>query len=331
VSLLISNIESAGLATPWFFLGLFLAASLLMIWRLEAMSGNGFEGTVLGTLIMPYCSGIGNLIFAVLLGTRGGAGVEVMTNCLVNNVTNLTLLIGLPAVLWGLTVVPEKKSGKKKAGNPAPQLNRLSLLLTMAAVIFFTSVTWALARDGKINFSDGLVLVGLFLFWQCIHVFEVMKNNIRQNKSLSPMIMFDLLLLGIGAFGVYISIDWLVEWLSTIKTGFISGKQIGWLSGWLMVMPNALLALYYGWKRRAEVIYSSQIGDGHICIPLCIGLFALFRPISIPEFFDTSALILVGSTMVHFIFVGLFGRLPRFMGFALIGAYGVFLYKGLIG
>ena len=49
---------------PLVLLALFLAASFLMIWRLQAMESKGFEGTVLGTLIMPYCSGFPNLVFA---------------------------------------------------------------------------------------------------------------------------------------------------------------------------------------------------------------------------------------------------------------------------
>ena len=40
---------------PTVLLALFATASLIMIWRLHAMEGKGFEGTVLGTLIMPYC------------------------------------------------------------------------------------------------------------------------------------------------------------------------------------------------------------------------------------------------------------------------------------
>src|SRR5664279_5091416 len=140
-------IESEGVYTPWLFLALFVAASFLMIWRLEAMSSNGFEGTVLGTLVMPYCSGLGNLVFAFILGRNGGNGADVMTNSLVNNVTNMTLVLGLPALLWGMNVVPAKKdaAGKKKpkvAGN-VHELNRLSLLLTLVAVIFFTAVVWA--------------------------------------------------------------------------------------------------------------------------------------------------------------------------------------------
>src|SRR5688572_29755723 len=247
-----------------------------MIWRLESLSASGLEGTVLGTLVMPYCSGFGNLIFAYVLGKSGGDSREVMTNCLVNNVTNMTLLIGLPAMIWGLSLAPKKKApGKKsKAGaNDVQRVNRLSLLLTMLAALFFTGATWALGRDGKIEFADALVLVGLFLFWQTFHVFEVLKSKAQQKSVFGLLLVINLTLLLVGAYAVYISTDWPVNWVQSARAGFISAKHLGWLSGWLMVLPNALLALYFGATRRAEVVYTSQIGDGHICIPLCIGVF----------------------------------------------------------
>ncbi|MDB6029487.1 MAG: sodium:calcium symporter [Verrucomicrobiales bacterium] len=305
-------------------------ASLLMVWRLEAMSDDGLEGTVLGTLVMPYCSGLGNLVFVFLMARQGNNGDAVITNCLVNNVTNLTLLLGLPAIFWRMRVTADQSKGKKKKNaSPAPQLNRLSLLLTLAAVLFFSGVTWALGRDGHIDFSDGLVLVGIFLFWQCIHIFEVLKNNVRQNKSLDAMLLFDLALLGVGACGIFMSTEWLVNWLSSIKGGFVSAKQIGWLSGWLMVLPNALLAFYYSWRKQPETVYSSQVGDGHICIPLCIGLYALFHPITVPSFFELGIFLLVGAAITHFVFVLLYGGVPRWVGAVLTVAYGVFVYKGL--
>lgn len=328
-------IERTGAWAPWCFLALFIAGSVLMIWRLEAMSAGGLEGTVLGTLVMPYCSGIGNLIFAFVLAAKNGSGSEVLTNCLVNNVTNLTLLIGLPTMFWGMNLSPSAKAkakgGKKKKRNADQEhhLNRLSLLLTLTAVAFFTGAVWALARKGKLDSGDGLVLVGLFLFWQCFHVFEVLKSNVRQNKSFDWMLPVDLVLLGAGAYGIYISTDWLVSWISNIHSGFISVKYLGWLSGWLMVLPNGLLAFYYAWRGNPEVVYTSQVGDGHICIPLCIGIFALYRPIQIPGFFYTGIIILLAAAALHFVFIALFGRLPRFVGWLLTAAYGLFLYKGL--
>jgi len=293
------------------------------------MSKRGVEGTVLGTLVMPYCSGMGNLMFAFVLGAKGGPGEEVLTNSLVNNVTNMTLVLGLPAIFWSMNVLPSGKSKKKKTNNKAHEINRLSLLLTLTAVLFFTGAAWAMARDGRIDSGDGLVLIGLFLFWQCFHLFEVLKNSVRQNKSFSWMLPLDLALLGAGAYATYLSTDWLVGWLSNIHSGFISAKYLGWLSGWLMVLPNATLALYYAWRGNPEVVYTSQIGDGHISIPLCIGIFALYQPIKVPPFFNTGVLILIGAGLLHFFFVALLGRLPRFMGWVLVAAYGVFLYKGL--
>jgi cation:H+ antiporter len=238
----------------------------------------------------------------------------------------------LPAALWGMSVFPDKtgKKKKRKGQDHTHQLKRLSMLLTLFAVLFFTGTAWALGQRREIGFPEGLVLVGLFLFWQSFHVFDVLKTNARQNKSFGPMLAVDLILLGVGSYGIYLSTDWLVGWISHIKTGFISVHYLGWLSGWLDVLPNGLLAFYYGWKRQAEVVYTSQVGDGHICIPLCIGVFALYRPIVVPPFFQTGVLILGGATLVHLVFIGIWGRLPRIVGWMLTAAYGVFLYKGLI-
>ncbi|MEO7676051.1 MAG: sodium:calcium symporter, partial [Verrucomicrobiota bacterium] len=193
-----------------------------------------------------------------------------------------------------------------------------------------TGAVWALSKDGKIDRSDGFVLIGLFLFWQCFQIFDVLKNNVQQNKVFSWMLLFDLALLGIGAYGIYISIDWLVDWLLQIKTGFISGKNLGLLTGWLMVLPNALLAIYYGWTKRPEIIYTSQVGDGHICIPLCVGIFAIFQPITLPPFFKIGMAVLFCATLIHYFFVAIFGKLPRLIGFGLTISYGYIIYKGFL-
>jgi cation:H+ antiporter len=324
-------LEEAGVAPPWFFVGLFLAASFLMIWRLEAMASGGFEGTALGTLIMPYCTGMGNVIFAVVLARQGGSGAAVVTNCLVNNVTNLTLLVGLPLALWG-SARPSGPAAAKPATEKSagwPPLHRLAVMLTLSAVLFFTGAVWALGRGREIGFRGGVALVGLFLLWQAFHVMEVLKSNARHNRFIGAMLAVDLLLLALCSYGIYLSTEWLVAWVSHIKTGWISVKYLGWLSGWLDVLPNGVLAFYYGWKRQPEVVYTSQVGDGHVCIPLCIGLFALCHPIIVPPFFGTGALILGAATIVHLVCVGCLGWLPRSIGWLLTAGYLLFLYEGL--
>lgn len=326
-------IEAQGLWTPWLFVALFLIASFTMIWRMEAMSAKGFENTALGTLVMPYFSGMGNLIYAFIMGRGHGSGADVMTNNLVNNVTDMTLVLGLPTIIWGIKILPSKKKdggGKKSKGaGKTHELNRLSLLLTLTAVLFFTGAVWALGRKGSLNANDSLVLIGLFLFWQCIHVVEVLKSNVRQGKSQGWMLPIDLIVVVFCAYATYVSIDWLVTWVPSCPVRFVA-RHPGWLSGWLMVLPNAILAFYYGWRGQPETVYASQVGDCHVSIPLCLGVYTMFQTMALPAFFYVGMWILLVSTLLHIIFVAIFGQLPKFFGWILVAAYGYFLWKGLL-
>ncbi len=325
---ILSAIDRTGGAAPWILLLLFLDSSALILWRLEAMSRKGIEGTALGTLVMPYCTGIGNLIFVAVMVRHAGTGPEVMVNCLVNNATNLTLLIGLPTLFWGMAVLPADKPKKKDLQEL--RINRLSLTLTNAAALFFTGCVWALAMDGELGRGDGIVLIALFLFWQCMQAVEAMKLNVLKGRVLPGGLWLEFVVLLTGGFVMYVSIEGLVAWLGRIEAGFIRADNIGWLSGWLMVLPNGVMALWYGWKRRPDVVYSSQVGDGHICIPLCLGLFAVFQPMGMPEGFGTSIGIVTGAAAAHLACVAFAGRLTKPMGGVLIATYAYFVCAGLI-
>lgn len=328
---MIGNQLTPYLSNPLVLLLLFLAASALMIWRLQAIESKGFEGTVLGSLIMPYCSGFANLVFAFVMSRTRGNGTQVLDNCLVNNVTNLTLILGLAALFCRPEAVPARRSaGSKGKHTESSRLYRLDLLFTLIAVFLFTGTLWALGKDRSIDFYDGLVLIGLFLFWQILHVFEVLKTNVRKNRSVHWSIAIDLVLIAVGAYCIYLSIDALVSWISQSKGTYINAANLGWLSGSLMVLPNAFIALYYGFKGRQDIVVSSQVGDGHICIPMCIGLFALSDTVKVPGYFQTGVLVLLGAAVVHFLAIALLGRLPKVLGLGLLGAYGVFLYAGVV-
>lgn len=179
-----------------------------MVWRLHVMESKGFEGTVLGTLIMPYCSGFANLVFAYVMRKSASNGGLVIENCIVNNATNLTFILGLSAIFGSAAVLPKTKS-KQKLKEHAEYLfiNRLNILFTLIALFLFTGTLWALAKDGELNFYDGLILIGLFLFWQILHVFEVLKDNVRNDKKIHWSIVIDLALIAASAYCIYFSVD----------------------------------------------------------------------------------------------------------------------------
>jgi Ca2+/Na+ antiporter len=57
----------------------------------------------------------------------------------------------------------------------------------------------------------------------------------------------------------------------------------------------------------------------------------LCHPFAVPAVFQTGTVILLGATIVHFLCIALFGELPRWMGWVLVAAYGVFVWLGLPG
>ncbi len=87
-----------------------------------------------------------------------------------------------------------------------------------------------------------------------------------------------------------------------------------------MVMPNALVAFYYAAKGRADIVHASQVGDGHVCIPLCPGLSAVLQPMPVPAFFGLGRAILLDAALVHIVCV-VGGALPRWMGWPLLAAW----------
>jgi cation:H+ antiporter len=105
--------------------------------------------------------------------------------------------------------------------------------------------------------------------------------------------------------------------------------MLGWASGVLMVLPNALLAFYYGARDRMDVVYTSQSGDAHICIPLCIGIFAAVRAVPVGVFLQRSLLILIWLCGIHLLCLVALGRLPRMFAALFIVAFGAFLWLGL--
>ena len=320
------TISSLGTLAPYACIALFLLANLLVVWRLEALSGQGVEGTVLGTIFMPFCSGMGNIVFALVLAMNKGDGDDVLVNCLFNNVTNLTLLIGAPVLIWSMASIPRRKS---KVAMREHKMGRLSLSLNLVAALFFSLFVWLLAADGELSRMDGFVLLALFVFWQCFHIYDVKKTNLLKKKSYPATLPLEVFLLLVGAAGVFISTDWLVHWFQNLDCNVVSPRMLGWMSGVLMVLPNALLAFYYGAKNRMDVVYTSQSGDAHICIPLCIGIFAAFRAIPTSDFMQQSLLILMGLCAAHLLFVVTLGRLPRIFAALFIVAFGYFLWAGL--
>ena len=145
------------------------------------------------------------------------------------------------------------------------------------------------------------------------------QNNVRQNKGFSWTLPIDLVLLAIGAYAIYVSTDWLVDWISKIHTGFISAKYMGWLSGWLMVLPNAIARRLLRAGRNGRKSFTPRRwATPTSAFPCASACSPCSKQSELPVISSApSIVILLGATLVHFFFIAAFGRLPRFVGCAL--------------
>jgi len=171
---------------------------------------------------------------------------EVLTNCLVNNFTNLTLILVLPALLWGLALVPSPAAGARRPTEPVQQsrwlmLNpdrRLSVLLTLVAVLLLHRATWVLGEDGRLDRQDGFILIGSLPSGSAF--------SLRRPQAQRPAAHFvqraflprrRIVLVSPTEF-MSASTGWSPGSRSN-TAALIERHHLGWLSGWLMSCPRA--------------------------------------------------------------------------------------------
>jgi cation:H+ antiporter len=313
----------AGAWTPGLLLALFLLGSFLMLWRTVAMTNQGGSSQVISRLARPYISSLGNLLFIWIVIKRAIPETELVLNLWTNNLTSLCLLLALPALIWGLDLNAKSRAQKVLREN---KRQRLSLALTLSAMICYYLITWQINRDGEINRNDGFILIGLFALWQCLQIFEELKKSAGPNTGWQPMILLDLFVISTGGFLTLLAVEGIVDAITAQEDGFISGKQLGLVTAWLMVLPNAGLACYYGWQQNSQDVYQSQVGDAQVCIPLGIGLFAIFKPLPLPEFIQNGLLFLAAVALVHLICSLALRELPRLVAATLLAIYGYALF-----
>ena len=315
--------EFAGDWTPWALLALYTLSTALILWRLHAMAQRGRSSAVLSAGLLPYATGWGNLCLVWLLLRIDGPTEAIPLNLWTNNLTSLSLMLALPALIWGLKLIPDSQSKKSSPASPAV---RGPLILNCISFILFSLATWQLGQDGEINRNEGFALLGLFALWQCLQIFQTLKQTPAASTASIPLNVLDGLLILLGGFISLLAVDGILTTLMAQETGFFSIQQLGLLTGALMLLPNAMLAWHYARQQRADAVYYSQLSDAHICMPLCLALCAIFQPLALPTFLLDGLRFLAALALVHLLCLQLLKELPKLVAAGLLAVYAYALF-----
>lgn len=218
------------------------------------------------------------------------------------NIVNITLVIGLVAVIGGTTSIRDYQHFKN---------NRLYQLTTVLAPLI-------LLLDGVLSRTDAVILLLLFV-WSVIRLLDI-DDKILGRKILRPhlashaaaaavtgsRILLYMGMLLVGVVGLMFSTHTIIDIAATLATlAGISQILIGILIiATLTSLPELTIGVRSALKGKGGVTLGDVFGSATINSTLVLGVVALIHPIHIA---DTAFLIIaIITTIVIFSLVFLF-------------------------
>ena len=138
-----------------------------------------------------------------------------------------------------------------------------------------------MARDGAIDFGDGLLLAGMYFLFQWLIYRAGGGTSSRKRKGEGGGLAI-VLLLASAALLIQLSIGVMNTALEHLGDLF-PGTRLGLFLGLLTVIPESFLLLRLA-IQRGSLGFSGLLGDCLVSIPLVVGLSALVAPIQTKPF-----------------------------------------------
>jgi len=241
---------------------IFKAAEIIVGQAQKLIENKNFPLPVVGILLLPIITGLPNL-FVAISSILHGVTEFVYLNNIGNTIGNLTLVIGITALL-----------GKKFTIRKIALVKRDALFLTVS-----TLITIFLMADGELSSLDGLALVLVFSFY----VFNLNREETKvfQAKKIQTVkvlffIVFSLALMFIGTELLVSGAKEIIE-MTSLSTTFVGVVIISLAT----LIPEASIMILAARKGKIGLAFSNLVGDSLVSIPLIVGLIAIFFPMTI--------------------------------------------------
>ncbi|MDP5031337.1 MAG: calcium/sodium antiporter [Paraglaciecola sp.] len=299
----------------------------LLIWSAErfihgASFTAGYFGVsplFIGMFIIGFGTSAPEIIVSVFAALQGNGGLA-LGNAYGSNITNITLVAGLTALISPIAV----QSGIIR--------KELPLLL---AISFFS--VWQL-MDLELSHDDAISLLGIFvllLAWSAWHakndkgdkLADEVTESIKGDKTqLKPHVLW--LILGLV---VLIASSRLLVWGAVeVATYFgVSDVIIGLtIIGIGTSLPELISSLVAVKKGEHEMAIGNVVGSNMFNTLAVVGLAGVIQPVAVDAaFFYRDALLMLGVTVALLIFclgINKQGRLNRLEGGALLACFVVY-------
>ncbi len=277
------------------------------------------EELVIGVVLLSMTTTLPELAVSFSAITSGNVGVSI-GNLFGSNVTNLGLVLAIPAIISPLAI---------KRGT----FEKLPTILFMSSII-----PLAFLAMKELSKFIGIVLIGAFVFFVIYSTkkkitFKFPKNRKKSKGLLKILIMPPkfykvMFLLLLAIFIVILSSNFVVSSASSLSG--MMGIDESVIGATVIAMgtslPELSIALTAVKSKHHKLAIGNAIGSCLTNITLILGIVLLASPVVInPEIFSTLLFFVIGITMVAWYFFTTGRKLDRTEGIVLLFIYLTFL------
>ncbi len=284
----------------------------------------GLSQLVIGTTIVALGTSLPELIINVFASVEGETGLA-LGNVIGSNITNTLLIVGAAALIYPIKV-------KKIVEQRDIWINLLAVLFLILLVsdnIFGRS-------DNQINVTDGIIMLGLFLYYVYIAFFRSGSNvkGSGENETQSLPWYFALFFVAGGMGGLFFGGQWIVAGVQQLSRDLGTAQSVLGLTlvAGATSLPELVTSVLAALRKKTDIAIGNIIGSNILNIFLVLGVSAVIKPIDFDPALNIQLLILFLASLFLILVIrtGKISRtVSRIEGAFLILLYICFLYYSI--
>lgn len=264
---------------------------------------------IIGLTIVSMGTSAPELVVSIKAAMAGQSALSI-GNVLGSNLFNTALILGVSALIIPLTV--------------KRQLLKVDVPVMVGATLLFL----IMFLDGKLSFTESIILVGLFISYMAYLLIVSLKNKeTNDNNDIIIRIYkhwaIDVSLIAVGLVGLIYGSDLLVD------NAIVIAKNLGMseaMIGLTIVaagtsIPELATSIVAALKRQTDIAIGNAVGSNTFNLLLILGTAGAIHPIQTPDINITDSLFLLGTGLLLWLFMKTSTKLGRFQGLIFLLAY----------
>jgi cation:H+ antiporter len=277
---------------------------------------------LIGLTIVAFGTGSPEATVSIVAALEGSAGVA-LGNVVGSNILNITLVVGLTAMISPLTV----KSETIRKEIP------FTLLASTVLLIVISDRSLQSLSENFITRSDGLIIL-LFFSIFLYYIFEIAKNSRDKRKQESPNLEAtswgkNMFLTISGLAGIIVGAEFVVSSASEIGYSFGMSETLVGLTivAFGTSLPELITSITAAIKKESEIAIGNIVGSNIFNILFVVGAASVISPLAVDSKIFMDVFVMIFLTGLLLVFSRTQFKIGRLEGLTLVAAYiGYFAY-----